>query len=78
MTISKNWLFQSKRKSANTDFETLNPLTLDISNAITSSKLKCHERLLNKLNDPKTAPKNLLENTKNICKWLRFHCYLHC
>ena len=29
----------------------------DISNAVNSSKLKCHECLAFKLNDPKTAPK---------------------
>ena len=63
------WLFQSQRKSCNLDFVILNSLTQDISDAVTSSKLKYYERLANKLNGPKTAPKNLLENTKNICKW---------
>lgn len=29
---------------------------LDISNARSSFKLKCHKRLVNKPNDPKTAP----------------------
>ena len=50
--------------------ESLATLTMDIqdiSNAVNSSKLKCHERLAFKLNDPRTAPKNLLEDTKNIC-----------
>ena len=65
----KNWLFQSQRKSCKLDFTVLNSLTQDISDAITSPKLKYYEALPNKLNDPKTAPKNLLENTKNICKW---------
>ena len=63
------WLFQSQRKSCNLDFVILNSLTQDISDAVTSSKLKYYEHLVNKLNDPKTAPKNLLQNTKNICKW---------
>ena len=53
----KNWLFQSQRKSCKLDFAVLNSLTQDISDAITSSKLKYYEGLANKLNDPKTAPK---------------------
>ena len=44
-------------------------MTQDISNAVNSSKLKYHEHLALKLNDPKTAPKNLLENTKNNSYW---------
>ena len=65
----KNWLFESQRKSCKLDFAVLNPLTQDISDAITSSKLKYHKGLANKPNDPKTAPKNLLKNPENICKW---------
>ena len=57
MINRKDQLFQSKRKSASTDYETLNLLTLNISNTIISSTLKCHERLLNKPNDPKTGQK---------------------
>ena len=53
----KNSLYQRQRKSGSIDYTSLNALTLDISNAISSSKLKYHERLANKLNDPKTAPK---------------------
>ena len=53
----KNWLFQSQRKSCNLDFTILNSLTQDTSDSITSSKLKYYERLANKLNDFKTAPK---------------------
>ena len=49
------------------DFAILNSLT-QILSAITSSKLKYHERLANKLNNSKTAIKKILENTKNICK----------
>ena len=62
----KNWLFQSQRKSCNFDFEISTLLTQDISDAITSSKLKYYERLANNLNDP-NSPKNLLRNSKNIC-----------
>ena len=57
MIKRKNRLFQSQRKSCNLDFAILNSLTQDISGAITSSRLKYYERLANKLNDPKTAPK---------------------
>ena len=53
----KNSLYQKQRKSGSIDYTSLIALTLDISNAISSSKLKYHERLANKLNDPKTAPK---------------------
>ena len=43
--------------SCKLDFAVLNSPTQDISDAITSSKLKFYEGLANKLNDPKTAPK---------------------
>ena len=49
--------FQSKRKSADLKFAILNPLTLDISDAITLSKLEYHECLMNRLNDSKTHNK---------------------
>ena len=51
------WLFQSQRKSCKLDITVLNSLTQDISDAITSSKLKHYEGLANKLSDPETAPK---------------------
>ena len=57
MIKRKNWLFQSQRKSCKLDFAVLNSLTQDMSEAITSCKLKYYEHLANKLNDPKTAPK---------------------
>ena len=53
----KNSLCQRQRKFHSIDYTSLNAVTIDISNAISSSKLKYHERLANKLNDPKTAPK---------------------
>ena len=49
----KNFLYPRQKKSGSIDYTSLNALTLDISNAISSSKLKYHERLANKLNDPK-------------------------
>ena len=53
----KKSLYQRQRKSGSIDHTSLNALTLDILNAISSSKLKYHERLANKLNDPKTSSK---------------------
>ena len=58
MIKRKNWLFQNQRKSFDLDFTNLNLLKQDVLNAITSSKLKYHERLANKLNNSKTAPKS--------------------
>ena len=52
----KNWVFQSQRKSCKPDFAVLNSLTQDISDAITSSKLKYYGGLANKLNHLKAAP----------------------
>ena len=69
MIKRKKWLFQSQRKYCKLDFVVVNLLNQDISDAITSSMLKDFEGLANKLNDHKTALKNLLENTKNTCKW---------
>ena len=69
MIKRKKWLFQSQRKYCKLDFVVVNLLNQDISDAITSSRLKDFEGLANKLNDHKTALKNLLENTKNNCKW---------
>ena len=69
MIKRKNWLFQSQRKSCKLDFTVLNSLTQDISDAITSCKLKHYEDLANKLNDPKTAPKIYWKILENICKW---------
>ena len=53
----KNYLYQRKRKSGSIDYTSLNAFTLDILDAIRYSKLKYHERLANKLNDLKRAPK---------------------
>ena len=47
----------SETKSCSIDYTSLNALTLDIWNAISSSKLKYDKRLVNKLNDSKTAQK---------------------
>ena len=54
----KNPLYKRQRKSFSIDYTSINAPTLDISNAISSSKFKYHERLANKLNDPKTTLKS--------------------
>ena len=53
----KNCLYQRQTKSGSIDYTSLNALTLDISNALSFSKLKYHERLANEVNVPKTVPK---------------------
>ena len=55
--------FQSQRKSCNLDFVISNSLMQDIWDANTSSKLK-YERLVNKLSNPKTAPKTFANGSK--------------
>ena len=71
MRKSKLW-FKEKilcirgRVSGSIDYISLNAITLDILNAISSSKLKYHERLANKLNDPKTAFKTYWDILKTF------------
>ena len=60
MAISKS------KKSCKLNFTVLNSLKQDISDAITSSKLKSYEGPANKLNDLKTVPKNLLKILKTF------------
>ena len=62
----KNSLYQRQRKFRSINYTSSNALTLDISNAISSSKLKYHERLANNLNDPKTAPKTYWASWKKL------------
>ena len=57
MIHRKNSLYQRQRKPGSIDYTSLNAFIIDISNAISSSKLKHHERLANKLNEQKTALK---------------------
>ena len=42
----------------------MSSITQDISNAVNSSRLKYHERLALKLNEPKTVPKTYREILK--------------
>ena len=54
----KNAIFQKQKESNTTvDYVILTDITLELSNAITFSKFKYHERLVIKLNDLKLAPK---------------------
>ena len=53
----KKAIFQKQKESNTVDHAILSNITLELSNAISFSKAKYHERLAIKLNDPKTAPK---------------------
>ena len=53
----KKAIFQKQKQSNTVDHAILSNITLELSNAISFSKAKYHERLAIKLNDPKTAPK---------------------
>ena len=51
----KKAMFQKQKESNTVDNAILSDTTLELSNAISFSKAKYHERLAIKLNDPKTA-----------------------
>ena len=53
----KKAIFRKQKESNTVDHAILSNSTLELSNAITFSKAKYHEKLATKLNDPKTAPK---------------------
>ena len=53
----KKAIFRKQKESNTVGHAILSNITLELSNAITFSKAKYHERLAIKLNDPKTAPK---------------------
>ena len=53
----KKAIFRKQKESNTVDHAILSNITLELSNAITFSKAKYHERLAIKLNNPKTAPK---------------------
>ena len=73
MIRRKKILYQRQRKSGSIGYTSLNALTLDISNDVSSFKLKYHERLADKLNDPKTAPKTYRAIFKHLQMTVRFH-----
>ena len=53
----KKWFYQRQRRSGNIDYNMLNAITTDISNAVSSSKFRYHDRLAKRLNGPKVASK---------------------
>ena len=53
----KKAIFQKQKQSNTVDHAILSNITLELSNAISFSKAKFHERLAIKLNGPKIAPK---------------------
>ena len=54
----KKTIFRKQKESNKVDHAILSNITLELSNTITFSKAKYHERLTIKLNDTKTAPKS--------------------
>ena len=72
--INKEKAISQKQKQSNTvDHVILSNITLELSNAISFSKAKYHERLAIKLNDPKTAPKTYLQILETFVNVQRFH-----
>ena len=55
------------------DHAILSNVTLELSNAISFSKTKYHERLAIKLNDPKTAPKTYWSILKAFVNGSKIH-----
>ena len=53
----KKAIFQKQKESNKVDHAILTDIAIELSNAISFSKAKYHERLVLKLHDPKTAPK---------------------
>ena len=53
----KKAIFQKQKESNTVDHGISSNITLELSNVISFSKAKYHERLAIKLNDPKAAPK---------------------
>ena len=69
----KKAIFQKQKQSNTVDHAILSNITLALSNAISFSKAKYHERLAIKLNDPKTAPKTYLQILETFVNVQRFH-----
>ena len=53
----KDIYYKEQKESNKCDLVILNDITIELSNAISFSRDKYHERLAVKLSDPKTAPK---------------------
>ena len=68
----KKAIFQKQKESNTVDHAILSNITLELSNAISFSKAKYHERLTIKLNDPKTAPKTYWSILKQLLIVQRF------
>ena len=64
--IKRKNLYQRQRRSANLDYNMLNAITTDISNAVNYPKFKYHDRLAKKLNSPKTAAQSYLSILKTF------------
>ena len=69
----KKTIFQKQRESNTIDHAILSDITLELSNTISFSKAKYHERLAIKLNDPKTAPKTYWSILKTFVNGSQIH-----
>ena len=69
----KKAIFQKQKESNAVDHAILSDITLELSNAISLSKAKYHERLAIKLNDPKTATKTYLSILKTFLYGSKIH-----
>ena len=68
----KKAIFQKQKESNTTvDYVILTDITLELSNAITLTKSKYHERLVIKLNDLKRAPKTYYSILKTFANGLK-------
>ena len=55
--LKEKAIFQKQKESNTVDHAILSDITLELSTAISFSKAKYRERLVIKLNDPKTTPR---------------------
>ena len=62
----KEIYYKEQKESNKCDLVILNDITIELSNAISFSRDKYHERLAVKLSDPKTAPKTQLSILKTF------------
>ena len=69
----KETIFQKQKQSNTVSHAILSNITLELSNAISFSKAKYHERLAIKLNDPKTAPKTYWSILKTFVNGSNIH-----
>ena len=70
---TKKAIFQKQKESNTVDHAILSNMTIELSNSISFSQTKYHERLAIKLNDPKTALKPYWSILKHLLMVQTFH-----